>query len=96
VPVVATLSRLYDLDSAQGQARRTRKESAGITCRPQRQGATRPHATAERGHRLRIEPAQMHEFCAYNENCKGPGLVAQIGSGRGSVAVIRPLSVTSA
>jgi hypothetical protein len=31
VPVVATLSRLYDLDFVQGWARRTREESAGMT-----------------------------------------------------------------
>jgi len=64
VPAVATLSRSYDLDSPS-----KRKESTGITCTPHRRGATGPHATAEHGHRLRIEPAQMHEFCAYDKNC---------------------------
>jgi hypothetical protein len=68
VPAVATRSRSYDLDSVHGWTPQ-RKESTDITCMPHRRGATGPHATAEHGHRLRIEPAQMHEFCAYDKNC---------------------------
>ena len=42
-------------------------------------GAVEPHTTAEHRHQLRIEPAPMREFCAYNENCLRPWLAAQIG-----------------
>ena len=43
----------------------------------------------DRGHKLQIEAAQIHKFCAYRGNRVTPWLVAQIG---GSARVLSRLS----
>jgi hypothetical protein len=62
----------------QGRARPARAMKARSISAGRRGGEPSPHTTAERRHQLRIEPAPMREFCAYNKNCLMPWLAAQI------------------
>jgi hypothetical protein len=63
-------------------------------CKPQRPGAVEPHTTAERRHQLRIEPAPMREFCAYNKNCLRPWLAAPDNGGTARFSNIEAGSLT--